>query len=50
MTKRVEIYFKDLTPEARAHLLNEFETTEEEENWEIEPLTILEREVVEPYP
>ena len=45
MTKRVEIYFKDLVPEAQAHLLNVFETTEEEENCEIEPLAVIEREL-----
>ena len=50
MTKKVEIYFNDLTPEAQAHLLNEFETTEEDENWEIQPLAILEREIDDPYP
>ena len=50
MTKKVEIYFNDLIPEAQAHLLNEFETTEEDENWEIQPLAILEREVDDPYP
>ena len=50
MTKTFEIHFRDLTPEAQAHLLNEFKTTEEEENWEIETLTILEWEVDDPYP
>lgn len=50
MTKRVEIYFRDLTPEAQKHLLEVFETTEEDENWDVQPLAIIEREMEEPYP
>ena len=50
MTKTFEIHFRDLTPEAQAHLLNEFQTTEEDENWEIQPIAIIQREVDDPYP
>ena len=50
MTKTVEIYFDDLTPEAKERLLEEFETTEDQENWEIVPLAVIEREVKDPYP
>jgi len=45
MVKRVEIYFNDLELEAQAKLLETFETTEEDENWEIFPITVIEREV-----
>ena len=45
MIKRVEIYFNDLEPEAQGHLLEVFETTEEDENWDIFPITVIEREV-----
>jgi hypothetical protein len=41
----VEIYFKDLNPEAQERLLEEFQTTEEDENWEIIPIAIIEREI-----
>ena len=40
----VEIYFKDLTPEAQERLLEAFKTTEQDENWEVFPLAIIERE------
>lgn len=45
MVKKVEIYFKDLTPEAQNRLLNEFETTAEEENWDVFPIAEIESEV-----
>ena len=44
-TKRMEIHFRDLTPEAQERLLLEFETTEDEENWDVFPIDILEREL-----
>ncbi len=47
MTKKVEIYFRDLTPEAQNHLLKEFETTAEEENWDVFPIAEIEREMEE---
>ena len=42
--KSFEIYFRDLTPEAQAGLLKSFETTEDEENWNVFPLAVIERE------
>ena len=45
MIKKVKIYFNDLEPEAQANLLEEFETTEEDENWDIFPIAVIEREV-----
>jgi hypothetical protein len=33
MTRTFEIYFDDLKPEAKERLLEEFGTTEEQENW-----------------
>lgn len=47
MTKKVEIYFRDLTPKAQSRLLKEFETTEEEENWDVFPIAEIEREMEE---
>ena len=45
MTKTVEIYFNDLILEAQAHLLEKFETTEEDENWDVFPIAMTEREI-----
>ncbi|MEJ2658843.1 MAG: hypothetical protein P8012_16925 [Desulfobacterales bacterium] len=50
MTDKFEIYFKDLTPDAQKNLLKKFWTTENEENWDVVPLAIIEREVRDPYP
>jgi len=47
MTKKVEIYFRDLTPKAQSHLLKEFETTAKEENWDVFPIAEIEREMEE---
>ncbi len=45
MVKKVEIYFRDLTPDAQRRLLKEFETTAEEENWDVFPIAEVEREM-----
>ncbi len=45
MVKKVEIYFRDLNPEAQRRLLKEFETTAEEENWDVFPIAEIEREM-----
>ena len=50
MTKTVEIYFRDLTPDAQEHLLKEFRTSEEDENWDTIPIAVTEREMEDPYP
>ena len=47
MIKSVEIYFGDLTPEAQANLLEEFETKAEDENWDVFPITVIDRELEE---
>ena len=39
-----EIYFSDLTTEAQDRLLDALQTTEDDENWEICPLAVIERE------
>jgi len=39
-----EIFFKDLTPEAQARIMECFHTTEREENWDVFPLSVIERE------
>jgi hypothetical protein len=45
MIKMVEIYFDDLTSDAQNRLLNEFKTSREDENWDVHPLAIIEREI-----
>jgi hypothetical protein len=45
MNKTVEIYFDDLTVEAQENLLGEFNTTKKEENWDVFPITVIDREV-----
>jgi hypothetical protein len=45
MVKKVEIYFRDLNPKAQSHLLKEFETSAEEENWDVFPIAEIEREL-----
>lgn len=39
-----EIYFRDLTEDAQLELCEEFETTPEDENWDIQPIAVIERE------
>jgi len=39
-----EIYFADLTTVAQDRLLDAFQTTEQDENWDICPLAVIERE------
>lgn len=43
--KQFEIYFNDLKPKVRKLLLEEFETTRDNENWDVQPLTVIYREV-----
>ena len=45
MTIEHEIYFSDLTEEAQQELLKDFETMEEDENWDTFPIFIMSREV-----
>ena len=42
--KVFEIMFHDLNEEAQAELLKEYGTTAEEENWDVYPLAVIERE------
>ena len=44
MTQTVEIFYDDLKTEAQIKLLKAFDTTIEDENWEVQPLAIIERE------
>ena len=50
MTETVEIYFDDLTLEAQSNLLEKFQTTSRNENWDDIPLAVLERDVEDLYP
>lgn len=45
MKKVFEIYFEDLNLSSQHYLLNKFKTTVKEENWEIIPIAVIEREV-----
>ena len=42
-----EIFFRDLKPEAQKNLCEIFKTTEHAENWDVFPLTTIEREDME---
>lgn len=44
MYKEFEIYYSDLTPEAQDALCKLFNTTEEDENWEVFPIAVISRE------
>jgi hypothetical protein len=45
--KTFQIFFRDLNQEAQKNLCEAFNTTEQDENWEVFPLFILEREEME---
>jgi len=47
MKREFEIYYRDLNVTAKERLLQEFETSEEEENWEVMPLAVIEREMID---
>lgn len=47
MIRTVEIYLTDLEPKAMDRLLEAFETTMEDENWDTFPIAIIERELQE---
>jgi hypothetical protein len=40
-----EIYFRDLNRGSQIRLLEMFNTTEKDENWDIFPIAVIEREV-----
>lgn len=42
-----EIYFADLTTEAQDRMLDVLQTVEQDENWDICPLAVIEREYEE---
>jgi hypothetical protein len=48
MLKTVEIYARDLKPEALANLLKIFETSIAEANWDIYPIAIVDMEMDSP--
>jgi len=45
MGKLFEIYYHDLNEDVQKDLCEAWETSEEEENWEISPLAVIEREM-----
>ena len=42
--KTFEIYFHDLNPEAQARIMETFDTSEDDENWDVMPLAVVDRE------
>ena len=46
-TKLYAVFFSNLKPEVQADLCKTFETTEQDENWDIFPLFTLERADIE---
>jgi len=44
VNKTFNIFYDDLTEEAQKRLCEAFSTSEGEENWEVMPLAIIERE------
>ena len=44
MTIEIEIYFGDLKPEAQKEFLEKLGTTPEDENWDVFPIAVFERE------
>ncbi len=44
MTVKIEIYFDDLKPEAQKDFLEKLDTTPEDENWDVFPIAVFERE------
>ena len=44
MSVEIEIYFDDLKPEAQKELLDKLETTPEDENWDVFPIALFNRE------
>ena len=45
MAKEMEIYFADLKPEAQRALLNRWETTVKDENWDVFPIALIVRDI-----
>jgi len=39
-----EVYYEDLTPAAQHRLKEAFNTSPEEENWDISPIAVIEKE------
>ena len=44
MTVEIEIYFDDLKPDAQKEFLEKLGTTPEDENWDVFPIAVFERE------
>jgi len=41
----VTTFYESVTIEAQENLLEEFDTTKREENWDVFPITVIDREV-----
>ncbi|MFC1816090.1 hypothetical protein ACFL0M_09120 [Thermodesulfobacteriota bacterium] len=44
MAKEMEIYFDDLKTEVQKELLDKWETTPQDENWDVFPIAVVVRE------
>ena len=47
MVESFEIYFHDLNTEAQVQLLTMFQTREDDENWDVFPIAVINRELDE---
>ncbi len=45
VVKTFEIYFDDLNEDAKKRLIETFKTTQKDENWDIVPIAVIEREI-----
>ncbi len=45
VVKTFEIYFDDLNEDAKERLTETFKTTQEDENWDVFPIAVIEREI-----
>jgi hypothetical protein len=45
MIKTFEIYFHDLTDDAQVRLLEDYKTTESDENWDMFPIAVIDRQM-----
>ncbi len=45
VVKTFEIYFDDLNEDAKSRLTETFKTNQKDENWDIVPLAVIEREI-----
>lgn len=45
MERQIEIFWDDLKPEAQKAILDKFETTTQDENWDVFPIAVIVRDM-----